>query len=113
MAGQPLRGCTASPSREEGLEQGEKGLRRRPKPPGANTFLGCRREEGVWLGRRWGSIIHRIGIGREVVETRAVQRKPREERWSRERIQGLLTIPWLNPVPDGEASPPRHLASSW
>ena len=38
-------------------------------------------ETGIWLGRTWGGITHRVGVGREVVETRAVQRKPKEERW--------------------------------
>ena len=40
------------PLREEGLEFGEKVFYRRPKRANANTFLECRLEEGIWLGRR-------------------------------------------------------------
>ena len=97
------------PLREEGLELGEKVLWKRPEQAGSNTLLECRREEGVWLGRRWGSITHLIGVGREAVETRAVQRRPREDRWCKEMIEGLRATPWLNPAPDGEADAPVAL----
>ena len=46
-----------------------------------------------------GSIVHFIGVGREVVETRAVQRRPKEERWNKELAQSLLATPWCKPVP--------------
>ena len=67
--------------REEGLELGESVLWRRPKQAGMNALLEARWEAGIWLGRSWGGITHRVGVGREVVETRAVQRRPKEERW--------------------------------
>ena len=66
--------------REEGLELGESVLWRRPNQAGANVLLEARWEAGIWLGPCWGGITHRIGVGREVVETRAVQRRPKEER---------------------------------
>ena len=66
----------------------------------------------MWLGRKWGGIAHLIGVGREVVETRAVQRRPKEERWDVAAIEGLLATPWCNPAPeDGDQEvvvlPPR------
>ena len=64
------------------------------------------------LGRKWGGITHLIGVGREVVETRAVQRRPKEERWDVVAVEGLLATPWCNPAPeDGDQEvvvlPPR------
>ena len=50
------------PPREESLELGEVVLWRKPKQTGMNTLLEARWEEGVWLGRRWGSITHLIGV---------------------------------------------------
>ena len=44
-------------------------------------------------------MVHFIGMGREVVEARAVQRKPKEERWNKDLVQNLLASPWCNPVP--------------
>ena len=52
-------------------------LWRRPKRPSSNVLLECRWEEGLWLGRQWGSIVHFIGVGREVVKTKAGQRRPK------------------------------------
>ena len=97
------------PLREEALEFGEVVLWRRPKDPSSHTLLEARWEEGARLGRRWGGMIHRVGIGTEVVETRAVQRKPREERWSRERIAGLRATPWQNPAREGDDDAPAVL----
>ena len=87
------------PPREEGLEFGEVVLWRKPKHAGMNVLLEARWEEGIWLGRTWGGITHLIGVGREVKEVRAVQRRPKEERWSVARVQGLLATPWRNPAP--------------
>ena len=87
------------PAREEAFELGEVVLWRRPKKPDSNVLLESRWEEGIWLGRKWGSMVHFIGMGREVVEARAVQRKPKEERWNKDLLQNLLASPWCNPVP--------------
>ena len=97
------------PARDEAFELGETVLWRHPKRPDGNVLLDSRWEEGVWLGRKWGSITHYIGMGREVVETRAVQRKPEEESWNKELVQNLLATPWCNPVPDGEVRAPEVL----
>jgi hypothetical protein len=48
-----------------------------------------------------------------VVEDRAVQRRPKEERWNKELVQNLLATPWCNPVlPEDhrapEVLPPRE-----
>ena len=64
------------PAREEAFELGETVLWRKPKHTGSNVLLEGRWEEGIWLGRKWGSHIHYVSLGREVVETRAVQRRP-------------------------------------
>ena len=71
-----------------------------------NTLLEARWEEGVWLGRRWGSVTHLVGVGREVFETRAVQRKPKDERWDAMKIQNITATPWRNPAPSGERDDP-------
>ena len=88
------------PPREEGLELGEVVLWRKPKHSGMNVLLEARWEEGIWLGRRSGGITHLVGVGREVVETRAVQRRPKEERLCAAKVQNLLATPWRNPAPE-------------
>merc|ERR1712122_330731 len=97
------------PPREEGLELGEMVLWRRPKQAGMNVLLEARWEVGIWLGRSWGGITHRVGVGREVLETRAVQRRPKEERWDVDAMQALLATPWCNPVPEDSDQVPMVL----
>ena len=97
--------------REEGLELGEVVLGRRPKQAGVNVLLEAWWETGIWLGRAWGGITHRVGVGREVVETRAVQRKPKEERWDVAAVQALLATPWCNPVPEDSDQAPMVVLS--
>ena len=98
--------------REEGLELGESVLWRRPTQAGVNVLLEARWEVGIWLGRCWGGITHRIGVGREVVETRAVQRRPKEERWVVAAVQGLRATPWCNPAPEDGGQAPEVLPLS-
>eukprot|EP00969_Alexandrium_andersonii_P066536 2933161-Alexandrium_andersonii.AAC.1 len=51
---------------------------------------------GTWLGRRWGSASHIVSVSAaEVRSVRAVARRPLAERWSREVLQGLLSVPWV------------------
>ena len=52
---------------------------------------------------------HLIGRGREAVETRAVQRRPKEDRWDKEFLQGVLATPWQNPAPEDGDAPPAVL----
>ena len=44
-----------------------------------------------------------------MVETRAVQRRPKEERWDVAPIQALLATPWCNPAPEGGDQAPAVL----
>ena len=66
---------------EEGLEFGERCKHRYDE---MNVVLDARWAEGVWLGRRWGTIHHRVAVNGEVLELCAVQRRPLAERWCRE-----------------------------
>jgi hypothetical protein len=87
------------PVREEGLEFGERVLWRKPKRAETGVVLDPRWSEGVWLGRKWGTTIHRIGVGDVVREVRATQRRPLVERWCRDALSSIRATPWLNPAP--------------
>jgi len=89
------------PCREEGLEFGEKVWYRRRKDQITRTGLEARWQEGVWLGRRWGSIDHLIATENEVVDARAVQRRPIGERWDRLAIEGIEMTPTMRKIPEG------------
>ena len=57
-------------------------------------------EDGIWLGRRWGSITHIAATGPgEVCEVCAVACKPLSELWSREELQDLRATPWAWDAP--------------
>ena len=58
--------------REEALEFGEVVHYRRRARQDANVLLEPRWCSAVWLGRRWGSITHRIFVDGQVVDARAV-----------------------------------------
>ena len=69
---------------EEGLEFGERVMYRVRKTQDMNVVLDARWQTGVWLGRTWGTINHRIATtSREMIEVRAVHRAPKIERWTR------------------------------
>ena len=90
-------------SNEEEYEFGER-VMFRPKPrKDMNVILDGRWLPGVWLGRNWGSITHRIAVDSNlVVESRAVRRVPLEERWSIDNVQHLLSTTWnWTPPEDG------------
>eukprot|EP00969_Alexandrium_andersonii_P013273 579101-Alexandrium_andersonii.AAC.1 len=58
--------------------------------------LNPRWEPGTWLGRRWGSAAHIVAVSATEVRTvRAVARRPFGERWSREILQSLVSVPWV------------------
>jgi hypothetical protein len=61
---------------EEALEFGERVLWRKRRAHDSNVILDARWADGIWVGRRWGTCHHRISVGREVFEVRAVQRRP-------------------------------------
>jgi hypothetical protein len=89
---------------EEALEFGEKVQWRKRRAQDSNVVLDARWADGIWLGRRWGTCHHRISVGREVFEVRAVQRRPADERWNLPLLEAVLALPWCNPAPEeGEA----------
>ena len=53
---------------EESLEFGERVMWRKRRAADTRVVLDPRWAEGVWLGRRWGTISHRVAVGREVIE---------------------------------------------
>ena len=69
-----------------------------------NVVLDARWQPGIWLGRTWGTINHRVATSaREVIEVRAVHRVPKTERWDQDLINNLQATPWQWTVPeDGE-----------
>ena len=87
--------------------------------------LDGRWEEGIWAGRRWGSITNLILTPAGALEARAIRRKPNCEKWSAKAIEQVKATPWrwvpaadsaavvLPPLPDAQV-PLRepHVASS-
>ena len=91
---------------EEGLEFGERVWWRRHRSNDMNVVLDARWAEGVWLGRRWGTIHHRVAVNDKVLEVRAVQRRLLAERWCRESLGNIRAVPWKNPAPLLDEVPP-------
>jgi hypothetical protein len=88
---------------EEGIEFGEKIMYRLKRSQETNVVLDPRWRTGYWLGRTWGSISHRIATSsKTVVESRAVHRVPKQERWDREGLNGVQATPWQWAVPEEE-----------
>jgi hypothetical protein len=85
---------------EEALEFGERVQWRKRRAQDSNVVLDARWADGIWLGRKWGTCHHRISVGREVFEVRAVQRRPTAERWNLQLLEGVLALPWKNPAPE-------------
>ena len=89
------------PNRGEGYEFGERVHYKRR----VDASLGARWEDGIWLGRRWGTMTHIVAVSAdEVVEVRAVARRPFLERWSREELQALKATPWAWKCPERAAA---------
>ena len=80
------------PIREETLEIGECIYYRKRKS--ATRDLETRWLPGVWLGRRWSTYTHLVFTDGQVIEVYAVQRRPKNERWSREAIDEVKAYPW-------------------
>lgn len=96
----------SKPVREEGLEFGEQVFFRKRKTNDMNVVLDARWAPGVWLGRRWGSITHRVHYEGGVVDARAIQRRPLLERWAGEALAAVRATPWCTqPGPIGENEP--------
>jgi hypothetical protein len=91
------------PVREEGLEFGETLHWRHRPTKDMNVVLDMRWSSGVWLGRKWGGIVHQVYANGKVHEIRGVQRQPRELRWQRESLEVLASTPWCRePAAPGE-----------
>ena len=93
-------------SREEHLEFGEVVLWRKPRVQETNVVAEARWASGVWLGRRWGTPNHLVSYGNRVVECRAIQRVPKQDRWRRDMVSAVRATRWENPaVTEGAAVP--------
>ena len=85
MVGQATRGFFGKQVHKEGLEFGERVWWRRHRFNDMNVVLDARWAEGVWLGRRWGTTHHLFAVNDEVLEVRAVQRRPLASRGRTQR----------------------------
>ena len=57
---------------------------------------------GIWLGKRWSSDEHIIGMDDgKVIRARAILEGPEERRWSNEAVNALVGVPW---APSGTLS---------
>jgi hypothetical protein len=91
------------PVREEGLEFGETLHWHHRATRDMNVVLDARWSSGVWLGRRWGGVVHHVFANGKVHEIRGVQRQPRDARWRREALEAVTATPWnREPAAEGE-----------
>ena len=100
------------PVREEGLEFGETLHWRHRPTKDMNVVLDARWSSGVWLGRKWGGVIHQVFANGAVHEVRGVQRQPRDLRWRKEALEAIEATPWNRaPAAEGELRVLPALAS--
>ena len=98
--------------KDEGLEFGELVYDRKRK--GDMRDLEAHWMPGVWLGKPWGSITHQVWTGSKVIDAHAVQRRPRDERWSKEELLKITAPPGnVSREPQMRGPPPRSLAEEW
>jgi hypothetical protein len=91
------------PVREEALEFGESLHWRHRPSKDMNVVLDARWSCGVWLGRKWGGVIHQVYANGKVHEIRGVQRQPRDLRWRKEALEAVNATPWDRaPAAEGE-----------
>ncbi len=91
------------PVREEGLEFGETLHWHHRATHDMNVVLDARWSHGVWLGRRWGGVVHQIFANGKIHEVRGIQRQPREARWRKEALEAVTATPWnREPAAEGE-----------
>ncbi len=63
----------------------------------------ARWSSGVWLGRRWGGVVHQVFANGKVHEIRGIQRQPRDARWRKEALEAITATPWnREPAAEGE-----------
>jgi hypothetical protein len=82
------------PVREEALEFGEILHWRHRPTQDMNVVLDTRWSSGVWLGRKWGGVVHQIFANGAVHEVRGVQRQTRDLRWRKEALEAISVTPW-------------------
>ena len=71
--------------------------------------LDSRWESGIWLGIRWRSMEHHIGTPEGVLKSYAIERKPLEDRWSKDAVEAIVGTPWRPQPSSGDTSAPRVL----
>jgi hypothetical protein len=91
------------PVREEALEFGEAIHWRHRPARDMNVVLDVRWSSGVWLGRKWGGVVHQVFADGAVYEVRSVQRQTRDLRWRKEALEVIAVTPWARePAAHGE-----------
>jgi hypothetical protein len=91
------------PVREEGLEFGETLHWKHRATQDMNVVLDARWSSGVWLGRRWGGVVHQVFANGKVHDIRGIQRQPREARWRKDALEAITATPWNRaPTAEGE-----------
>jgi hypothetical protein len=91
------------PVREEALEFGETLHWRHRATQNMNVVLDTRWSSGVWLGRKWGGVIHQVFANGKVHEIRGIQRQTRDARWRKEALEAITATPWnREPPAEGE-----------
>ena len=87
----------------QGMEFAEGVLWKRRREGGPLGKLTCMWEDGVFLGVKGstGEVI--VGNEKGVWVTRAVRRKPEEERWDRKNIEKIVGVPWRKNEEDKNA----------
>ena len=93
------------PAYDCGYEFGGKVQWRAPKATEENAVIDGRWRRGLWMGRKWGGIVHCV-IDEEsgkLVHPRAVERLPQEERWDRSALAAVRVATWGAPPVDQAA----------
>ena len=94
------------PIREDIYGIGEQVMFRKRKS--AVRDLDSRWMPGTWLGKNWGAQSHIVWDGERALEVFAVQKRPKEERWSLDVIQGITATPWnWSPETHEQATQPQ------
>ena len=84
---------------EEELEFGERVMWKKRRQY-YNVVIDPRWELGFWLGRNWGSTVHRVlTAAGDVIEVRAVAMVPASERWQRDALHSALSCLHIRPAP--------------
>ena len=88
----PYRRLKGKECSEEHVEFGETVLYKKRK--GQVGKYAPQWDVGTWVGRRWGTTENIFVDKEKVIYGLTIHRKPEEERWCRERIQGATALPW-------------------